>query len=120
MIGACDGGYRDLRAARSRQIDPDLRPLQAWNLTGGVSALVTALMAARPDGSVQTLVVRQYGAANLRSDPLAASHEYALLDLLHAHGSPGAAPALRRRVARDPAGSMPGHRVRRRRGHDRP
>jgi aminoglycoside phosphotransferase (APT) family kinase protein len=71
-----------------RRIDPDLRPLQAWDLTGGVSAQVTAVMAARPDGSVQTLVVRQYGAANLSSDPLVASHEFALLDLLHARGLP--------------------------------
>ena len=71
-----------------RQIDPDLRPLQAWDLAGGVSALVTAVMAAQSDGSLQTLVVRQYSAANLNSDPLIASHEFALLDLLHARGLP--------------------------------
>ena len=70
------------------QIDPDLRPVRAWNLAGGVSALVTAVTAARPGGPAQTLVVRQYGAANLRSDSLVASHEFALLSLLHAAGIP--------------------------------
>ena len=62
--------------------------MRAWNLTGGVSAIVTAVMAARPDGSAQTLVVRQYGAANLHTDPCAASHEFALLNLLHTAGLP--------------------------------
>jgi aminoglycoside phosphotransferase (APT) family kinase protein len=71
-----------------RQFAPDLRPVRTWNLTGGVSAIVTAVMAARPDGSAQTLVVRQYGAANLRTDPLAASHEFALLNLLYTAGLP--------------------------------
>ena len=71
-----------------REIDPTLRPVRAWNLTGGVSAVVTAVMAASSDGSTQTLVVRQYGAANLRADPLVASHEFALLNLLHAVGLP--------------------------------
>jgi len=69
-------------------MDPDLRPVRAWNLTGGVSALVTAVTAAKPGGPAQTLVVRQYGAANLRSDPLVASHEFALLNLLHGAGLP--------------------------------
>jgi aminoglycoside phosphotransferase (APT) family kinase protein len=70
------------------QIDPDLRPMRAWNLTGGVSALVTAVAATRHGGPAQTLVVRQYGSANLRSDPLVASHEFALLKLLHGAGLP--------------------------------
>jgi aminoglycoside phosphotransferase (APT) family kinase protein len=71
-----------------RQIDPDLRPVRAWNLTGGVSALVTAVTATQRGGPAQTLVVRQYGAANLRADPLIASHEFALLNLLYGAGFP--------------------------------
>jgi aminoglycoside phosphotransferase (APT) family kinase protein len=71
-----------------RQIDPDLRLLRAWNLTGGVSAQVTAVTAARPGAPDETLVVRQYGAANLRSDQHVAAHEFALLTLLHAAGLP--------------------------------
>jgi aminoglycoside phosphotransferase (APT) family kinase protein len=71
-----------------RKIDPALRPVRAWNLTGGVSALVTAVTAARSDGSAETLVVRQYGEANLRADPLIASHEFALLKRLHTAGLP--------------------------------
>jgi aminoglycoside phosphotransferase (APT) family kinase protein len=71
-----------------RQIDPDLRLVRAWNLTGGVSAQVTAVTAARPDAPEETLVVRQYGAANLRSDQHVATHEFALLTLLHAAGLP--------------------------------
>ena len=71
-----------------RQVDPGLRLVRAWNLTGGVSAQVTAVTAARPGGPTETLVVRQYGAANLHSDPNVAAHEFRLLTLLNAAGLP--------------------------------
>jgi aminoglycoside phosphotransferase (APT) family kinase protein len=67
-----------------RAVEPDLTLVAAQALTGGVSAQVTRIDALRPDGTTDRLVLRQYGAANLRSDPLTASHEYQLLTLLRA------------------------------------
>jgi aminoglycoside phosphotransferase (APT) family kinase protein len=67
-----------------RAVDADLTLVQAHALTGGVSAQVTRIDALRPDGTADSLVLRQYGAANLRSDPLSASHEYQLPTLLRA------------------------------------
>jgi aminoglycoside phosphotransferase (APT) family kinase protein len=71
-----------------RAVDPDLTLVQAQALTGGVSAHVTRIDVTRQDGSPDRLVLRQYGAANLRSDPRSASHEYQLLAILHAAGLP--------------------------------
>jgi aminoglycoside phosphotransferase (APT) family kinase protein len=71
-----------------RAVDPDLTVVQAQELPGGVSAHVTRIDAMRQDGSADRLVLRQYGAANLRSDPRSASHERQLLALLHAAGLP--------------------------------
>jgi aminoglycoside phosphotransferase (APT) family kinase protein len=65
-------------------VDPDLTLVHAQALTGGVSAQITRIDALRPDRTPDRLVLRQYGAANLRSDPLSASHEYQLLTLLRA------------------------------------
>jgi len=73
-------------------IDPELRLTASRALTGGVSAQVTAIDADRPSGGSERLVLRQYGAANLRSDPHIARHEYELLTLLHAAGLPVAQP----------------------------
>ncbi len=71
-----------------RQVDPGLRFLRAWNLAGGVSAQTTAIAATEPDGQLRSLVVRQYGAANLRANPRVAWTEYQLLTLLRAAGLP--------------------------------
>lgn len=70
------------------QIDPGLRLVASRTLAGGVSAQVTVVEAELPDGRAERLVVHQYGTANLRSDPLAATHEHRLLTLLHAAGLP--------------------------------
>jgi aminoglycoside phosphotransferase (APT) family kinase protein len=77
-----------------RAADPDLTLVRAQALTGGVSAHVTRIDAVRPDGTADSLVVRQYGAANLRSDPHVAAHEYQLLAVLHAAGLPVPRPRL--------------------------
>ena len=69
-------------------MDPSLRLINSSPLAGGVSAQLTAIDAQQPDGRVDRLVLRQYGAANLRTDPHAAVHEYALLSLLHRAGIP--------------------------------
>ena len=77
-----------------RAVDPGLRLVASRPLTGGVSAQLTEIEAAQPDGQVERLVLRQYGAANLRSDPRVAAHEYALLSLLRTAGLPVPRPRL--------------------------
>ncbi|HEY2595719.1 MAG TPA: phosphotransferase, partial [Chloroflexota bacterium] len=67
-------------------IDPGLTLDRAQPLAGGVSARVTRIDAVRPDGSTDALVVRQYGAENLRNDPRSAAHEYELLARPHPLG----------------------------------
>ncbi len=69
-----------------RKVDPRLRFERSWTLAGGVSAQVTAIATTGPDGQPRTLVVRQYGAVDLRSNPHIARTEYRLLTLLHAAG----------------------------------
>jgi aminoglycoside phosphotransferase (APT) family kinase protein len=64
-------------------IDPALRLTASRPLAGGVSSQVTAIEAEQPGSAAQRLVVRQYGQANLLSDPHSAAHEYLLLSLLH-------------------------------------
>jgi aminoglycoside phosphotransferase (APT) family kinase protein len=51
-----------------------------------VSSQVTAIDAELPGGAAQRLLVRQYGPANLLSDPHSAAHEHLLLSLLHDDG----------------------------------
>jgi aminoglycoside phosphotransferase (APT) family kinase protein len=71
-----------------RQVFPDSALLNVAALTGGVSAQVSALDVRHPAGDIQKVVVRQYGAANLRSDPHVATHEYQLLEMLAAAAVP--------------------------------
>ncbi len=78
-----------LRAAR-----PGWRLVRAGPMPGATSARVTAIEAERPDGQRTALVLRQYGAANLKSDPHAAQTEYRLLQLLAAAGQPVPRPYL--------------------------
>jgi aminoglycoside phosphotransferase (APT) family kinase protein len=69
-------------------IDPQLRLVTSQPLTGGVSSEVTVIDAVRPGGLTERLVVRQYGAANLASDPDSAAHEHLLLTVLRSAGLP--------------------------------
>ena len=69
-------------------MNPQLRLVRSAALGGGVSSQVTAIETELPGGRAGKLVLRQYGAANLRSDPHVATHEYELLSLLHATGLP--------------------------------
>jgi aminoglycoside phosphotransferase (APT) family kinase protein len=72
-----------LRAAR-----PGWRLVRARSMPGATSARVSAIEAEQPDGQRAAIVLRQYGAANLKSDPHAAQTEYRLLQLLAAAGQP--------------------------------
>lgn len=80
---------RLLRAARA-----DWRLVRAWRLPGSTGAVVSAIEAEEPGGKRRTLVLHQYGAANLRADPHAASHEYRLLGVLVRAGLPVPTPYL--------------------------
>jgi aminoglycoside phosphotransferase (APT) family kinase protein len=78
-----------LRAAR-----PDWRLIRARPLPGATSARVSAIEAKTREGQRATLVLRQYGAANLKSDPHAALTEYRLLQLMADAGQPVPRPYL--------------------------
>ncbi|MBO0837398.1 MAG: aminoglycoside phosphotransferase family protein [Actinobacteria bacterium] len=69
-------------------VDPALWLISSGSLPGGTSAQVTALEVGLPGGATGTLVLRQYGPANLRADPHIATHEHQLLTLLCAAGLP--------------------------------
>lgn len=85
----------------ARWLAPGGRLLRAWQLTGGVSAQVTALAIARADGTPWTVVVRQHGQRDLQADPAIATHEFALLRLLQASGVPVPTP-----IAVDESGAI--------------
>jgi aminoglycoside phosphotransferase (APT) family kinase protein len=67
-----------------RHVAPGARLRATRPLAGGVSARVTALELAPPDG--RTLVLRRHGAADLARDPDIATHEFRLLQVLQAAG----------------------------------
>ena len=69
-----------------RRVAPGSRLRRAWPLQGGVSAQTTALEIERPDGGIETLVVRRHGKGDLARNPNVAADELALLQVLHAAG----------------------------------
>lgn len=74
------------------KIDPRSRLLHTWELTGGVSARVTALEIERPDGLHRKLVVRQHGLTDLQRNPNIAADEFNLLQILQSAGVPAPVP----------------------------
>lgn len=72
----------------ARRLDPRAEVLRVWPLTGGVSSKTTALEVRLPGRRVERWVVRQYGEANVRSNPSVADDEFRLLRLLTADGLP--------------------------------
>lgn len=68
------------------KIDPRSKLLRVWELEGGVSARVTTLEIERPDGQTQKMIVRQYGEAELKSNPQVAVGEFWLLQFLQSAG----------------------------------
>jgi aminoglycoside phosphotransferase (APT) family kinase protein len=71
-----------------RSLRPEWRLVRTWPLAGALSAQVSGVEVELEDGRRRTLVLRQYGAANLTSDPHAADTEHRLLKLLSAAGLP--------------------------------
>ena len=72
----------------ARRFAPGAALLRAWPLTGGISAEVTALEIMHTDGRVQTVIVRQHGAADRRANPQIAAAEFRLLAALQRPGCP--------------------------------
>ncbi|MDQ2907426.1 MAG: phosphotransferase [Chloroflexota bacterium] len=69
-----------------QKFDPQSTLLRTWDLQGGVSAEVTALEVARPDGQTQKMIVRQHGDVDFRHNPQIAADEFKLLRILQAAG----------------------------------
>jgi aminoglycoside phosphotransferase (APT) family kinase protein len=96
-----DRAVTTLAAASEKQLGqllhaarPHWRLLRAWELPGSTAAQVSAIEAEEPSGRRRTLVLHQYGAANLQTDPQIATHEHRLLDLLATAGLPVPRPYL--------------------------
>lgn len=69
-----------------QKIVPQGRLLSARRLSGGISAEMTALQIARPDGGLDQVIVRRPGAAALKLNPNAARDEFQTLQLTHSLG----------------------------------
>jgi hypothetical protein len=78
----------------ARAITPEAELVAAWPLEGGTSARITALDIGLPGGRRDRVVVREYGAADLRANPHAAHDEYRLLEVVRAAGVPAPRPCL--------------------------
>ena len=76
----------------AQKVHPGCRLLHLWSLKGGVSALVTALEIARPDGLTQKMIVRRHGPADLLRNPRLAVDEFKLLQILQAAELPAPVP----------------------------
>jgi aminoglycoside phosphotransferase (APT) family kinase protein len=75
-----------------QKIDPHSKLLRTWELKGGISAHVTALEIEQPGGHTKKMIVRQYGAVDLKHNPHIAAGEFKLLQLLHSVGLATPAP----------------------------
>jgi aminoglycoside phosphotransferase (APT) family kinase protein len=67
-------------------IAPQSILLRTWPLKGGISAGMTALEIALPDGQTKKLIVRRPGDATLKRNPHAAADEFKLLQITQAAG----------------------------------
>ncbi|MDX1992189.1 MAG: phosphotransferase [bacterium] len=78
----------------THRIAPNASLLRAWPLKGGVSADVTALEIAYPNGDTRKVVVRQHGERDRQGNPHIARDEFRLLQRLYLAGFPVPAPVL--------------------------
>ena len=76
----------------ANEIVPGGTLLRAWDLTGGISAEMTALEVEGPDGTRSCMIVRQHGEADRQGNPNIATDEFRLLQILHAEGVAAPAP----------------------------
>jgi aminoglycoside phosphotransferase (APT) family kinase protein len=82
----------DKFARLAQRLEPHGTLLRAWPLKGGVSAQVTAVELALPDGHTRKVVVRQHGDIDRLHNPEIAATEYQLLQILQTAGIPAPAP----------------------------
>jgi aminoglycoside phosphotransferase (APT) family kinase protein len=75
-------------------VRPDWRLVQLRQVSGATSARVSRLDAEDGAGQRASVLLHEYGAANLRHDPHAARTEFRVLQLLHAAGLPVPRPYL--------------------------
>jgi aminoglycoside phosphotransferase (APT) family kinase protein len=68
------------------KLAPQSKLLRKWELTGGVSAQVTALEIEQPGGQTKKMIVRQHGEVDLKRNPQIAADEFRLLQLLQSAG----------------------------------
>jgi aminoglycoside phosphotransferase (APT) family kinase protein len=73
---------RDVFERLTQAAIPGGHLVHVWPLEGGVSAHVTAMEVAGPDGVTHNLVVREHGKLDRKSNPHIARDEYRLLKLL--------------------------------------
>jgi aminoglycoside phosphotransferase (APT) family kinase protein len=66
--------------------EPQSRLIRSWPLLGGVSAQVTGLEIARPDGQRKKMVIRRPGPRDLAQNPRIAADEFKLLHLVRSAG----------------------------------
>lgn len=78
----------------ARQIFPQGKLLQSSPLPGGISASMTLLEVALPDGQNRRIVLRQPGEVGFASDPAAIEREFSLLQFAHTRGLSVPAPLL--------------------------
>ena len=69
-----------------QKLAPQSKLLRTWELTGGVSAQVTALEIEQPGGQAQKMIVRRHGPVDLKRNPHVAADEFRLLQLLQSAG----------------------------------
>ncbi|HEU5104095.1 MAG TPA: phosphotransferase [Roseiflexaceae bacterium] len=70
----------------AHMIAPQGKLRRTWQLSGGISASMTALEIEQADGQVSRLIIRQPSATTLQRNPHAAEQEYVLLRLMRAAG----------------------------------
>ena len=76
----------------AEKIAPANRVVKSWPLSGGVSAQVTAMELALPDGQQLSLVVRRHGEADRLGNPSVAECEFRLLEILQTTPVPAPKP----------------------------
>ncbi len=69
-----------------QKMDSRYRLLRVWELTGGVSAQITALEIAHPAGQTQKMIVRRHGDTDRQRNPHIAADEFKLLHHLKSAG----------------------------------
>lgn len=73
---------KDAIAQGIQRLAPGSKVLRSWPLHGGVSAQVTAVEVVQPDGQSWKLLIRCHGLRDRQRNPLIATTEFRLLQLL--------------------------------------